>query len=160
MRRRTSVSTLDRPAGRDFQRQNRRKPARWQDTTVSGLTNESISPTRIPAAERDPQEPIDAIEPGARPSAFENVELLAQDNGLQRKPMARQKECANVRDDRNEQTHRSDNSASRRERNKRAKCFSLRSDQILMTHSQRYGRNPSWSFRGPVEQSDSQLRSW
>ena len=34
MSRRTSVLTLGRPAGRDFQRQNRRKPARCQDTTV------------------------------------------------------------------------------------------------------------------------------
>jgi len=38
MRRRTSVSTFGRPNRRDFQRQNRRKPVRCQETTVSGLT--------------------------------------------------------------------------------------------------------------------------
>jgi len=38
MRRRISTLTLGRPACRDFQRQNRRKVARCQDNTVSGLT--------------------------------------------------------------------------------------------------------------------------
>ena len=51
------------------------------------------------------------IESGARLFAFEQGELLAQGNRLQRKCVALQKECPKVRHHRNEQAHRSHNSA-------------------------------------------------
>jgi len=40
---RISLATFGRPGFRDRHRQNRRKPARCQDTTVSGLTSMSAS---------------------------------------------------------------------------------------------------------------------
>ncbi len=109
--------------------------------------NESIGPTRIPAAECDPEELVERIKPGVRLLAFEHGELLAQGNGLQRKPVARQNECTNVRHHWNEQAHRSDNSVPCRDRGKQAKCFSL-ADQVLMTHTQQFCKLGSHGWRG------------
>ena len=87
------------------------RPARWprppnpeqtEACTVPGDhcfwsdQNESIGPTRIPATQCDPEEPVETTEPRVRLLAFEHGELLAQGNDLQRQSVARQKECPQV----------------------------------------------------------------
>ena len=87
---RISPVTFGLPGWRDRHRQNRRKPARRQDTTVSGWTIMSISPARIYPPHR-PKEPVHATEPGSRLLSFDDGELLPQSSGLQCEPVARLK---------------------------------------------------------------------
>jgi len=69
--------------GRDRRRQNRRKPARCQRTTVSGWTMAiRATPRRQPARADEQLQPVHKVELRALAAASEDIELMAKDGVL------------------------------------------------------------------------------
>ena len=90
MRARTSASIFGLPRlfGRERRRQNNRKPARCQATTVSG------APCRPEAAEQDPKYSILDSQPRVRLFSLEYAQLLTEGKDLEAEVVARTEECA------------------------------------------------------------------
>ena len=106
---RISLVTFGRPRCRDRQRQNRRKPARCQDTTVSGLTTMRVSAHPEYSRRSTVQNNRSVVESGARLLSFEHRELLTQSSCFQGESVAGHEERTNIGEYRdNKRAHRSD----------------------------------------------------